>query len=659
MVRKSRFPLSIVALLLLVVPILSACAGNAPQSPGEATTGQPTAAAQTVATAEQGASEPSNQPVADVTVTLPFFEQGIVSFDPAYWTSQLLLSQGTILEGLYGYDDQLNVVPKIAESATPNADNTVWTFKLRQDKKWSNGDPVTAKDFYASWMRNLSPELKDAPLWVGFAGLVKNSYAYKAGAVKAEDVGIKIIDDYTIEVTLTQPNAALINLMPVTNSMPINAKVLEEHPNDFWDPQYAVYNGPFMVKSWVSGGDTTLVRNPNYVGEVPGNVGTIVLKPYADPNARLQAFENGEIQFTFLEDASQLQYAQNNPDMKDNIKEDVNNLVWQGIQYDRAIDAGPLSDDRVRQALAMAIDKQAITDQVLKGLAVPTNAFSGDPKVTEKVKGLPYDVEKAKQLLADAGFPNGQGLPVFTFLAPPANDPRMPLIEAVAKMWQDNLGVKVAIQNNEVPVYSTLQWANYNKDINPGFATLGGPMNWFQPLDLLLNAGHIFWFMDYKPGGVAKTAEYDDQIAAVQKLTAPGDASELTTRANQAWDKLQQIAAQEKNEWGENMMLAPTFKDQFDAIAKRMSDATNDQERLAAYQDGLTLVLKQEQSNTQYDYMTDRNKEAQRLMAKLARQPLDKAWDTVVLHNGLTSLGHCAEQIVLGRYLPVPVPQVD
>ena len=657
MVKKYRCPLSVAALLLLVLPFVVACGGStqtpaaqstaagqatsATQAPaaGQSSTGaQATAAGQSSTGAQATtASQPAaNLPVANVTVTIPFFQQGITSFDPAYWTSQLLVSQGTILEGLYGYDQKLNIVPKIATSATPNQDNTVWTFKLRKDKKWSNGDPVTARDFYASWMRNLSPELKDAPMWVGFAGLVKNAYAYKAGAAKPEDVGIKVIDDYTIQVTLTQPNAALINLMPVTNSMPINEKVLKAHPNDFWKPGIAVYNGPYVVKAWVNGGDTTLTRNTNYVGEGIGNVGTIVLRPYSDPNARLQAFENGEIQFSFLEDASQLQYAKNSDQMKDNIHQELQDLIWQGVQYDRAIDAGPLYDQRVRQALAMAIDKKSITDNVLKGLAVPTNAFSGNPKVTDKVKGLPYDVAKAKQLLAEAGYPNGKGLPTFTFLAPPANDPSMPVIEAVAKMWSDNLGVKVAIQNNETPVYSTLQWGNYNKKIKTGFSTLGGPMNWVQPTDLLLNSPHTWWFMDFKPGGVAKTAQYDDQINAVKDLKAPGDWAALQKRADAAWAKLQQTAAAEKNDWGETMMLPPTFKDQWDAIAKDFQSATDAKAKLGAYQNGLTLVLKQEQTNAQYDNMTDTNKQAQRLLAKLSRQTIDQAWATVVPLNQMT-----------------------
>jgi peptide/nickel transport system substrate-binding protein len=206
----------------------------------------------------------------------------------------------------------------------------------------------------------------------------------------------------------------------------------------------------------------------------------------------------------------------------------------------------------------------------------------------------------------------------------------MPMIEAVVKMWQDNLGVPIVIQNNEGPVYSSLQWSNYNENIKPGFATLGGPMNWFQPIDLLLNSNHIWYFMDYKPGGVAKTVEYDKQIAEVANLTAPGDWAELEQRANAAWAKRQQIVAQENNEWGQDMVIPPTFKEQFDAIAKRFNEATDDAAKLSAYKDGLTLVLREEQSIAQYDNMTDTNKQAQRLMAKLSRSTLDEAWDTVV-----------------------------
>lgn len=630
MVKKQRVPLNVLALLLLILPLIAACGGTPPAIPAAQSTAeaQPSSAASSAAS--PAAQAPDSQPVADVTVTIPYLTGGITSFDHAFWTSQLLVAQGTIFEGLYGYDPQLNVVPKIAESATPSADNKVWTIKLRQDKQWSNGEPVTANDFYAAWIRFMGPELKDAPMWAGMWGSIDNAWAFKSGGGSADEVGVKKLDDYTLEIRLNQPNAALPNLLATSTSMPINAKSLQEHPDDWWKPEFAVFNGPYIVKEWTSGADAVLTRNPNYIGEGIGNVGTIVLRPYPDANSRLQAFENQEIQFTFLEDASQLAYAQNIPEMKDNIKEEVNTLGWRGLEYNRSLDAGPLNDQRVRQAFAMAIDKQAITDQVLKGLAVPATTFGAEDKLKEQTKALPYDVAKAKQLLADAGFPNGQGFPELTFYAPPANDPQMPMIEAIVKMWQDNLGVPVVIQNMEGPVYSTLQWAQFNKDIKPGYATLGGTMNWLQPMDLTMSTPHIWWFIDFKPGGMAKYAEQQTEIDEVKNVTAAGDWAELETRANDAWAKRQQIAAQEKNAWGTFMLQKPTFKDQFDGIAKRFTEAADDAAKLTAYQDGLTLVLKEEQDLTLYDNRTDENKEAQRQLIKLQQSTMEQAWDQVI-----------------------------
>jgi ABC-type transport system substrate-binding protein len=266
----------------------------------------------------------------------------------------------------------------------------------------------------------------------------------------------------------------------------------------------------------------------------------------------------------------------------------------------------------------------------LKGFAVPTGVFGGDPRVTSKVKPLPYDVAQAKKLLADAGFPDGKGFPGITFYAPPANDPQVPWIEAIAKMWQDNLGVKVTIQNNEWAVYSTLQWADANKDIKTGYTTLGGPMNWFQPEDLLMATPHIWYFMDFKQGGMVKYLEYKDKINAVKNLTKAGDWAELDKRASDAWAKRQKIIAEQNNDWGELMKVPPTFKEQYDEIAKRFQAATDDKAKLSAYQDGLTLILKEEQDAAMYDDMNPSNAQARPLLFKLRKQSLDQAWDLVV-----------------------------
>lgn len=620
-----------VALLILLVPLLAACTSSPPAqttqptpagAPADATApqGQATSApAATAATAPQGG-------VANATVTMPYpAGDSVTSFDHAYWTSQLLLSQGTIFEGLYGYDKDLNVVPKVAQSATPSADNKVWTIKLRQDKKWSNGDPVTAKDYYAAWLRFLSPELADAPMWAGFMQNVDNGWAFKGGAVKADKLGIKLVDDYTLQITLTQPNSVLPNFLVLSSSMPINEKSLKEHPTDWWDPKNAVYNGPYVVQSWVSGGDVTLTRNPNYVGDGLGNVGTIVLKPYPDANARLQAFENGEIQFTFLEDASQVQYGRSNPTFSQSLHEELS-LNWDGVQYNRAATDGPLADVRVRKALAMAIDKQAITSQVLRDLAVPTGAFTGDPAIAEAVKPLPFDVAAAKQLLAEAGFPDGKGFPELTFYAPPANNADMPVIEAVVKMWQDNLSIPVTIQNNEQAVYGSIQWGKINTSVKPGFTMMSGPLNWFEPGALLEASDHVWYFMDMSSDWKPKNAEFDRLITDAPNTTAVGDFAALEQRANVAWAARQKIiAAEAGSSWAKLMQIPPSFIENFTEVKKRFAEAKTDEEKLAAYKDALTQVLREEQDTQTYDHLTDANKQAQRLMQDLRQSTMQDA----------------------------------
>lgn len=635
MLNKHRLVVSIIAILFMLFPLLAGCSSTPPPpttaaQQGTQNTPATASGAGTTPTVGQSSTNPNVKAPSgpEVKVTLPF--PVLDTFDTAYWKAQLLISQGTIFEGLFGYEGQdLKVVPKIATSYQASPDNKVWTFKIRTDKKWADGTPVTADDFYNAWMRFMSPALKDAPMWAGFEGQVLNGYAYKAGAAKPEDVGVKKIDEQTLQVTLTQPNPVLENLMVLASAMPIESKVLKEHPNDWWDPKYGAYNGPYVVKQWTNGGETTLVKNPNYVGDGIGNITTFVLRPYGDdPNATMQAFENGDIQFTFISDPSQVQYVQRNPKLKD-LYHEVLPLAWWGIQYDRSVNYGPLSDIRVRKALAMAIDKKAITDNVMKGVALPINGFLYDPHFNN-IKPLPYDINQAKQLLAEAGYPDGKGFPTLTFYAPPATNAEVPRIEAIAKMWQDNLGIKVNIQNNETAVYSSLQWANYNQKISPGYSTLGGPMNWWEPIYLLANSNHIWYFMDYKPDWLAKEVEWDNKINDVANLKTAGNWDQLQQQANDAWANRQKIAAQENNLWGKTMLATPTFKEQFDEIATHYKNAKDDAAKLSAYQDGLKLVLSEQEDQDRYAHMTDETKVAYRQMAQLSQSTMDQAYQYAV-----------------------------
>lgn len=590
-------------------------------------------------------------------VTLPY--SAFDSFDHAFWTAQLRLSQGTIFEGLFGYDDKLNIIPKVAESSEHSDDYKVWTYKLRKDKKWANGDPVTAKDFYNSWMRFMGPELKDTPMWAGAWGYINNSWAYKSGAAKPEEVGLKLVDDYTLEVTLNRAYPSFSSALVMAQAMPIHSKTLEEHPTDWWDPKYGAYNGPFIVKEWVAGGETTLTRNPNYVGDRYGNVDTIVLQIFGDANARLQAFENGELQYSGLDDASQVTYIQNNAQLKEGYREELS-INWAGLQFDRADNDGPFAKPEVRKAFAMAVDKKAITEQVMKGLAVPATAFTGDQEIAKQIKPLEFNPTEAKKLLADAGYSDPSKLGEVMIYAPPANSREMPLVEAVAKMWQENLGVKVTIQSMESGPYSSMQWSNETKDITPGYIPMGGAMNFFDPMGLYQNVGHIWWFMDFSTEWKhVKYWKWDEAEQAVDKLTEPGDFAELTKRAETAWAGREKIIAAENNDWGKSMQIPPTFKEQFDKIAERFNSAKDDAEKLTAYKDGLLLVVKEERDQDNYASRTDMNREAQRLMISLEMSGMEDAAKYLVPLNQLAVDSAWMVPIYVGKITYVVDPKLS
>ncbi|MFZ5825459.1 MAG: peptide ABC transporter substrate-binding protein [Bacillota bacterium] len=568
------------------------------------------------APADPKSSETKDTAAAQHKVTLPYLS--FDSLDHAYWQAQLLLAQGTIYEGLFGFDDKLNVVPRMAEKVAHSADYKVWTITLKKDRKWSNGDPVTAKDFYASWIRFLSPDLKDAPMWAGNWGQIQNAWAFKSGAVKPEEVGIKLKDDYTIEVTLSSANPTFTSAFTMANSMPIHHKVLASNPNDWWDLKNAVFNGPYVVKEWTKGGDTVLERNPHFGGEKFGNVHTIVLKPFSDGNARMQAFENGEIQYSALDDAAQVEYAKKNAKLKDGYREEMG-LNWSGFQWARADVGGPFEDVRVRRAFAMAIDKAAITDKILKGRAVPAQAFTGDKAVLDNVKGLPYDVAAAKKLLEEAGFPNGQGFPEVFLYAPPANDGNMPMIEAVAKMWQENLGVKVTIQNMEWGPYSGMQWADLNKNIKPGYTIMSGAMNFIDPIGLAQNMPHIWWFMEYTPE-YKKTMywAWKDEKAAIDKLEQPGDLAALEKRAADIWARRQKIMEAEKGtQWSKEMHIPPYFDETFKKLLDAYKAAADDKAKLAAWKNLAHAVADEQHWVENYENLLPEGKKALRIAGDL------------------------------------------
>ncbi|MCL6632434.1 MAG: peptide ABC transporter substrate-binding protein [Alicyclobacillus herbarius] len=438
-----------------------------------------------------GCSSNGSQKHDSVTVGLP----PIPSLDPTAWQAQILIDQGTVLEGLTGYDKNLKIVPKVADHWTTSDDGLTWTFYLRKDAKWSNGDPVTAHDFYYAWMRMLDPKNTSAQLWASFLPTVKNATNYHTGSAKKSDVGIKVINDYEIQIQLQNPNYGLPNELALASAMPLDPKVVDKHPTNWYLPQYFVGNGPYVVSSFKPNGKIVLTRNKHYVGnknEVNvGNVQTINIVP--TPTSPLQAYKANQLDVVQINNPSDFQYAERS--LKNELHEVPNYDVYT-FAFDKAIEKSPLDNPLVRKAIAEAIDRNKVV-KALSGMANATDVFGPSSwPATKYQHGIKTNVADAKKLLAQAGYPNGKGLPTFELYTWTQTDNPQALLaaESIQQQLKQNLNINFKIEPTPSSVYGGYVWGNYKKDVKPGYMMFNQALNWPSPANADLGAAQASWY---------------------------------------------------------------------------------------------------------------------------------------------------------------------
>lgn len=432
-----------------------------------------------------------------VTTALP----QISSLDPTQWAAQILVDQGTILEGLYGYNQQNQVVPKIASGYKISNGGKTWTFTLRKNAKWSNGDPVTANDFYYSWMRQLAPSDTNAQLWASVLNNVKNSYAYHAGTVPASAVGLKVINKYTLQITTTVPHDILGELV-LSASMPLDQKAVNAHPTDWYMPNHFVGNGPYVVSKFTPNGELQLTRNPKYVGAKGeknyGNATQINIIPAT--TVPVEDFMSGKQDVALIGSTSDLKYINTHANLKSQLKSAAQYSITY-LQYDNSATPSPLNNLKVRQAVELAIQRNPIVNQVLSGMGGATTTFSTPGWATAKYeKGLPTNVAKAKALLAQAGYPNGKGIPTLTMYCEvqSVQQQGIPVAEAIAQELKQELGINFNIVPLAATQYGALTYGGPQNNIKPGFNIAVGATNWSEPASLDMGATQgVFWPGDY------------------------------------------------------------------------------------------------------------------------------------------------------------------
>ncbi|CAM3492589.1 ABC transporter substrate-binding protein [Occultella aeris] len=376
-------------------------------------------------------------------------------------------------EGLVAIDaDQPDqVVPGAAESWTVSEDGLVYTFTIRADAVWSNGDPVTANDFEWNWKRILTPGIagEGSPSYVHTVVGVQGADAYMAGVTEDfATVGAKAVDDSTFELTLVHSNADLLVHLAGFWALPLHPATVEELGDAWLVPEGWVSNGPFLLDSFRVNQGAVLVPNDTYWDkdsyflerwEVTFNDG--------GTTADLLAFQQGEIDITGrIEDNLEAVTAS---DVADQLVSSPTNQVRRLVVMNSEHPA--LHDVRVRQALALAIDRDAlagIAEPAVAGTSLLPSAVPGG----DEVPGISFDVDQAKELLSEAGYPDGVGMPTIQLLDFQAS----PWVEAIGQMWRDNIGVTATLDVVEVGVYSSKRALVHPADYT-GFYVQNGAIN--------------------------------------------------------------------------------------------------------------------------------------------------------------------------------------
>jgi oligopeptide transport system substrate-binding protein len=495
----------------------AATATPVPQTLGGSATAAPAAASApaTTGTSANGTAAPNvaapSANLADKQV-YRFAELEPASFDPA--NSQEVSNLPQIFEGLVNVSWKDGTIePAMAQSYAANSDATVWTFKMRPGVKWSDGTPLTAKDFEYAWRRVVDP--KTASIYTASLANVKNALDIVAGKIPVEQLGAKALDDATFEVTLTAPAPYFPLLAASWPCYPTPKHVIDKVGLKWVEAANSVSNGPYILKDWKHDQLQVFEPNPNYWGPKP-TITHAECTMYDDVLAKsLPAYENNEL------DSAQVSAGD-----YDRVRSDAKlskELKGYPLSQTNMIHCDatnkPTSDVRVRNALSLAFDRVALTDIVLKKYYLPAaTILPPDIAGYNPAAALTGGVEKAKQLLVDAGFPNGQGWPSDFTVVYTTNSVTKTILEYIQNEWKKNLGITVQLDAMASKAYTAWRSARATQPFNAYFGAWGSdygdPNNWHNFLfSSQTDFYHTHWKNDQFESMIAKATGTTDQAA--------------------------------------------------------------------------------------------------------------------------------------------------
>lgn len=356
-----------------------------------------------------------------------------------------------LFEGLLNQDAKGNLIPGVAESWEANDDNTVYTFKLRDDAKWSNGDPVTAGDFVYAWQRAADPATASPYSWFVELMSIENAAEIIAGDKDPSELGVEAVDDHTFKVTLTSPLPYFAAMTTHATTFPVHKATIDEHGDQWTRPENMVSNGAYKLTEWVLNERTTRERNEMYWNNDKTILDKVVTLVINDENVALTRYRAGELDRTEIPSGQYPALSKELPN-----EATVFPRLCSYYYTFNMSDKGPeaFKDQRVRQALSYAVDRKVITDNILQagqyqaytftpgataGFEVPDVAFG---QMTQEERDA-----KAKELMAEAGY--GADNPLKFDMLYNTSEAHKKIAVAMSQMWKQKLGVEATLANME------------------------------------------------------------------------------------------------------------------------------------------------------------------------------------------------------------------
>jgi oligopeptide transport system substrate-binding protein len=341
--------------------------------------------------------------------------------------------------------------PGAAASWEHNEEMTEWIFHLQPQGKWSDGMPVTAHDFVFAYHRLLHPDF--AGPYAEMLYFIENAEDFnKAKLTDFSQVGVTAVDELTLRVKLREPVPYLPSLTRHYTWFPVPRHVVLKHGKmtdrfTKWSTlEHLVGNGPFRISKWRFHDLIEAKRNPHYWNAAEVGLNGIRFFPIENPYTETRAFLSGQLHTTYQLPSDLIR------SVKQNTPEYLRQEPYVGTTFVRLNTTRPgLSDPRVRQALSLTLDREQICEHIMEGF-MPALSFTPKMGAYEPEPKLGYDPEKARALLAEAGYPNGTGFPVYSLMI--SRPSARAGAEAIQAMWRQHLNIRVNIQNRD--------WGSFN-----------------------------------------------------------------------------------------------------------------------------------------------------------------------------------------------------